>query len=77
MSNTESLVEGYVTRAELAKELGRMVRPDGKPLSARTIYNYENSIPGLPFTCVGKVHIYRIPKVRAWFEEISSQRNVR
>ena len=77
MKRAEALLEGYMTRAELAKELGRLVKPDGSPLSNRTIHNYENATPGLPFTEVGRAHIYKISVTFNWLDARQRQKNVR
>jgi hypothetical protein len=73
----QTIIKGYLTTPELATELGRLIRADGKPLCKRTIYNYENAAPALPFTTVGKTKLYRLEDVHAWLEERRCQKNVR
>lgn len=76
MSHADTLIEGYVTSTELAQELGRLVKADGTPLCLRTIANYENATPGLPFTRVGRTKLYRLADVREWLEAQRCQKNV-
>lgn len=51
------ILEGYVTRAELAREFDTC---------ERTIARYENMPDGLPVTIIGGKRFYRRESVHAW-----------
>jgi phage terminase Nu1 subunit (DNA packaging protein) len=67
--NETQLLAGYITRADLAAQLG---------ITERTIQNYERLPDGLPFmTMGGKIKLYRIESVAAWIAAREKSRNPR
>lgn len=66
--NEIQLLAGYMTRTELAAQLG---------ITERTIANYENLPDGLPSLRIGKLKRYRIDSVAAWIASRERSRNPR
>jgi len=58
--STGNLLDDYLSRAELASELG---------VVTRTISRYENQPDGLPSVLIGGRKLYRLQSVRKWIEQ--------
>jgi len=52
--SSENLLEGYVSRAELAQQLGR---------NERTLIRWEEERTGPPVTRIGRKVLYRMLKI--------------
>lgn len=52
-----TLLQDYIARADLAKELD---------VCERSLARYENQPDGLPVTVIGGRKMYRLDSVRAW-----------
>jgi hypothetical protein len=59
-----AILEEYLTRSELARELR---------VAERTIIRYQNQPDGLPRTTVGGRVLYRRSSVLAWLQSNESQ----
>lgn len=59
MSNTPAVLSDYLTREELATQLGRCVR---------TLERWESLRIGPPITRIGKTPMYKVESVRAWLQ---------
>lgn len=57
MNSDTGLLQGYLDREQLARELD---------CTTRTIWNYENLPDGLPSLMLGGKKLYRIESVRLW-----------
>ncbi len=57
--NASNLLEGYVSRPELAAALN---------VNTRTLSRYENQADGLPSVLIGGRKFYRLESVRRWLE---------
>ena len=64
--DTPGLLEGYVTRSQLAAELN---------VCNRTVSRYENQPSGLPSLTIGGRKMYRLETVRRWLERRERQPN--
>ncbi len=58
-TDTGSLLDGYLTRAQLADELR---------CSERTIARYEQARDGLPYMIVAGRRFYQIETVKLWMQ---------
>jgi hypothetical protein len=54
-----ALLEGYIDRPTLARELG---------VSVRSVARYETLPDGLPSLMIGGRRLYKLASVRAWLE---------
>lgn len=63
-----TLLDGYITRDQLATDFG---------VTPRTVLRYENEPNGLPFLEVGGRKLYRPDSVRSWLAGRERQRNPR
>ena len=63
---SEQLLDGYVSREELAKELGKALR---------TIDRWETRRIGLPRVVIGRMILYRREAIRDWLLSQEQQRN--
>ena len=63
MSST-GLAEGYLTRQQLAEQLGNRFR--GRPYSEAAIRVWEREGTGPPRTKIGNTTLYNIESVEAW-----------
>ncbi|MBB4277253.1 transcriptional regulator [Rhizobium mongolense] len=57
MNTDTGLLQGYLDREQLARELG---------CTTRTIHTYENLPDGLPSLMLGGKKLYRVEAVRQW-----------
>jgi hypothetical protein len=63
---SEQLLDGYVSREELAKELGKALR---------TIDRWETRRIGPPRVVIGRMILYRREAIRDWLLSQEQQRN--
>jgi hypothetical protein len=61
---TLEIANKYLTRKQLAKELGERLR--GEPFSEWTLIQWEKDGKGPPATRIGRDVVYYIPSVEAW-----------
>jgi len=62
------LLDGYLTRRELATELNR---------HEKTIERWENQPDGIPFTLLGGRRLYKIASVMRWLDSRERRANPR
>lgn len=53
-----------LSRKDVAELLGRLLRPDGRPLTVRSVHNWIRR--GLPRVKIGGVVTFREDEVRKW-----------
>ena len=58
------ITSGYISRKELAKQLGQRLR--GRPYSEWTLITWEREAKGPPVTRVGRQVLYRLEAVERW-----------
>lgn len=68
MLGHRKLLEGYLTKVELAAELGRC---------PRTIERLMNQPDGIPYVKVGNATLFKEDSVMAWLAAREQQRNAR
>lgn len=68
MDTHSHLLDGYLTRDELAQQLG---------VTTRTIARWMSLPDGLPFTRIGGRLLFRTTSVRAWIEAHERRPNPR
>jgi hypothetical protein len=65
---TNELASGYITRKQLAKELGERLR--GKPFHEITLIGWERNHKGPPATRVGRDVVYSLASVERWLRSL-------
>lgn len=63
-----SILDGYLTRDELAAQLN---------VTTRTLWRWQNQPDGLPHTRIGNQLYYRIESVRSWISARETKPNPR
>ena len=63
-NDSPNLLQDYLTRAELAEQLGK---------NARTLIRWEQDRVGPPVTRIGRKVLYRIPAVMLWLQSREQQ----
>ena len=63
-----SLLDGYLTRDQLAGELN---------VTTRTLWRWQNEPDGLPYTRIGNQLFYRVESVRNWIASRETKPNPR
>ncbi len=66
LGRTGSLLDGYLARPALAREIGK---------SERTITRFMHEKDGLPFVRIGRTPYFRIASVRVWLDRRETQMN--
>lgn len=66
-SSSLGFLDQYVTRADLARDLGMALR--GKPFSELTLVDWAADKKGPPPTKFGKQVVYYIPDVEKWLRD--------
>jgi hypothetical protein len=56
--------QNYITRKELAKQLGERLR--GRPYAEHTLISWEREKRGPPVTRIGRDVLYFIPSLEKW-----------
>jgi hypothetical protein len=68
MAANTPLLEGFITRENLATELGK---------SLRTLDRWETHRMGPPRVVVGRTILYRVDSVRSWLESCERRKGRR
>jgi hypothetical protein len=61
-----NIAANYISRKQLAKELGERLRLSGKPFTEMTLIRWERDGNGPPATRVGRSVVYSISSVEKW-----------
>ncbi len=64
--HTIGLLDGYLARPDLAREIGK---------SERTITRFMHEKDGLPFVRIGRTPYFRIASVRVWLDRRETTMN--
>ena len=70
-----SFLDGYLTRDQLASELGRLT--GSKKVCRHTIKRWEDRPNGLPFAKIGNKKLYRKAAVLDWLQSQERRPNPR
>ncbi len=69
-NESQSLLEDYFTKDELAQELTKIGQKK-KPLSTRTLDRWHTDRRGPPSVRVGNTRLYPKPLARKWLSELA------